>query len=544
MDRAPEARARAACIAILVAAALAFALLRLPYLSVPLERDEGEYAYIAQRMLEGEVPYRDAFDQKPPGVFLVYAAAFSLLGQSIESIHLALYVWTAATALALFALVRRLAGELAAAFAALIFSIAAADPRLLATAANTESFMLLPIAASLYCMLRGLADGRSGWWVACGALAAAACWIKQVAAANAAFIAVFAAVDLLSRRLRPAGPSPLQACALLGLGALLASAPIAIYFASQGAWGPFVDAVLLHNLAYSRGLTYGAGLQNAWYALGRQAPSLGVFWAMALCGLAIPRLAGRRERLLLGGWALASTVGVCIGLRFREHYFIQVLPALAALGGVAAGGAARVLLARTGRAPAWVGLSALVLVTAAPPVYANWGTLRAGSPNAISRKIYGLNPFPESLEIARYIRSTSDEGDSVYVVGSEPQIFFYARRRSATRYIFFYPLTGAYPDAAARQREVMREVIAARPRYVVRTNIPASLLITRNSERYVFEETLRWLSREYRLEFVALVAGEQPEFDFVYGAEAKRVTAEGAEEQQPLLWIAVYRRVS
>ncbi len=89
--------ARAAVAAALIAV---FALLRAPYVSVPLERDEGEYAYIAQRLLEGDVPYRDAFDQKPPGVFLAYAMAFVSFGQSIESIHWLLYLWTAATALA------------------------------------------------------------------------------------------------------------------------------------------------------------------------------------------------------------------------------------------------------------------------------------------------------------------------------------------------------------------------------------------------------------------------------------------------------------
>ena len=60
---------RHAPIALVALAVLAFAALRTPLLAVPLERDEGEYAYIAQRMLAAELPYRDAFDQKPPGVF-------------------------------------------------------------------------------------------------------------------------------------------------------------------------------------------------------------------------------------------------------------------------------------------------------------------------------------------------------------------------------------------------------------------------------------------------------------------------------------------
>src|SRR5438105_4217292 len=48
-------------------------LMRWPVAAIPLERDEGEYAYIGQRWLLGGVPYRDSFDQKPPGTFMAYA---------------------------------------------------------------------------------------------------------------------------------------------------------------------------------------------------------------------------------------------------------------------------------------------------------------------------------------------------------------------------------------------------------------------------------------------------------------------------------------
>ena len=70
---------RIAIIGWLLVAALA-CVLRAPVAALPFERDEGEYAYIAQRWLAGDVPYRDAFDQKPPGVFLFYAAAFAVGG--------------------------------------------------------------------------------------------------------------------------------------------------------------------------------------------------------------------------------------------------------------------------------------------------------------------------------------------------------------------------------------------------------------------------------------------------------------------------------
>ncbi len=177
-------------------------------------------------------------------------------------------------------------------------------------------------------------------------------------------------------------------------------------------------------------------------------------------------------------------------------------------------------------------------------MYANRGALWAGSPNAVSRRIYGLNPFPESVEIAKYIRRTSSEGDSIYVVGSEPQIFFYSKRRSATRYIIFYPLTGGFPDAKERQLEVIREVSAARPRYVVVANLHTSLMADEQTEGYIFAATRRFLERHYELEFVALPVADDRCYDLIYGSEAQQAMGGPNPEDSPEAWVAVYRRES
>ncbi|MCI0839710.1 MAG: hypothetical protein J4O00_08795, partial [Chloroflexi bacterium] len=47
-------------------------LLYLPFLAEPFMRDEGFYAAVAQQMLDGGIPYRDAFDNKPPMIFVWY----------------------------------------------------------------------------------------------------------------------------------------------------------------------------------------------------------------------------------------------------------------------------------------------------------------------------------------------------------------------------------------------------------------------------------------------------------------------------------------
>jgi hypothetical protein len=50
-------------------------------------RDQSIYALVAREMLDGRMPYRDAFDFKPPGIFVVYAIARSLFGASTSGIR-------------------------------------------------------------------------------------------------------------------------------------------------------------------------------------------------------------------------------------------------------------------------------------------------------------------------------------------------------------------------------------------------------------------------------------------------------------------------
>jgi 4-amino-4-deoxy-L-arabinose transferase-like glycosyltransferase len=86
---------------------LVTAAVRMPVWSIPFERDEGEYAYIAWRMEHQELPYRDWIDQKPPGIFWVYRFALSLPIEPVHAVRLVALLFSAASACALFLLARR-----------------------------------------------------------------------------------------------------------------------------------------------------------------------------------------------------------------------------------------------------------------------------------------------------------------------------------------------------------------------------------------------------------------------------------------------------
>jgi hypothetical protein len=66
----------------------AFALLYgLPSLLYPLGPDQALFWYMGQLWLSGGLPYRDAVDQKPPGIFVIYAVATGLLGPNQWAVH-------------------------------------------------------------------------------------------------------------------------------------------------------------------------------------------------------------------------------------------------------------------------------------------------------------------------------------------------------------------------------------------------------------------------------------------------------------------------
>src|SRR5262249_39038056 len=127
----------------------------------------------------------------------------------------------------------------------------------------------------------------------------------------------------------------------------------------------------------------------------------------------------------------------------------------------------------------------LVVAVLGQPLYASWQVLFKLRPAEASRGIYGDNPFPESREIEGYIREHTAPGDGIAAIGSEPQIYFYSGRRSATGYIYTYPLMEIQPFASGMQQQMIREIESADPRYLVFVRVGGSWLYQENSDQTI-----------------------------------------------------------
>ncbi|MBI5078894.1 glycosyltransferase family 39 protein, partial [Candidatus Saganbacteria bacterium] len=139
---------------ILLSILLAQAALRMPFLREPVEADEGAYAYIAQRLLAGEVPYRDIFDHKPPAIYFIYAGLFKLFGDEPIVLTFSSAAFGMLTTLAVFAVGILLFGVRGALFSAGLYALFSGGPYVEGASANTEMFMVLPMVLALGCFLK------------------------------------------------------------------------------------------------------------------------------------------------------------------------------------------------------------------------------------------------------------------------------------------------------------------------------------------------------------------------------------------------------
>ena len=469
---------------LLAAVVLVTAAVRLRLLEVPLDRDEGEYAYFGQLLLEGVPPYAAAYNLKAPGIYGVYALILAAFGQTTTGIRLGLIVVTSATTVLTYLLARRLVGLAAGLVAAAVYAVQALNPKVLGLAAYAEHFVLLFVVAGALVLQTQARDRRPAIVLAAGLLFGVAFLMKQSAAA---FVVGGALTILLSSDPdgTPRWPRRLRMTALFVAGAVIPFALACLALLGVGTLGTFWFWSFVYGSTYSAGLL--EGWSNLVARLAAVAPSSSVTLALGAIGLGAlfrGRLRSRGGDVLL--LVAVSCLGTMVGLHFRPQYCLLMLPALALLAAIGLDALGRLLAGP--RASVLPRAVPIVLAVAAlgQPLYASRDVLFQLGSVQVSRTIYGRNPFPESVEVARYIREHTAPGDRVAVLGSEPQIYFYSGRRSATGYIYTYPLMELQPYAAAMQHQMIREIETANPRYLVFVKAPTSWLVRPDSDLTIF----------------------------------------------------------
>lgn len=490
-----------------------FSFIRFRLRNMPLERDEGEYAYVGQLMLQGIPPYELAYNMKLPGTYAAYAIIMAVFGQSPAGIHVGLMVINAATLILLFLLVRQLFGELAAVVAATTYALLSTSGTVLGFAGHATHFVVLAALGGILVLLKAIETQRTHTYFLAGCLLGLAFVMKQPGIAFTAFGAFYLMVSEWRKR----DWQSVRRLAVYSAGAALPFAVTCLILFLLGDFGRMWFWTISYARQYASVTDLWNGTENLFVMGSSVVEPFFLVWMLAVLGLVAlvwdSTLA--RGACFSISFLFVSLAAVCAGFYFRPHYFILLLPAASILVGIAISSATHGL-SRLSRSTVVASLPAIVfLVALGVSLAAENDVLFRLDPVTVCYQVYGNSPFPEAEVVAAYLKQNTGKDARIAVLGSEPEIYFYAKRHSATGYIYTYPLFEPQAYAFQMQKEMIGEIERNHPEYVVLVRVPSSWQIRPSADRFILDWFRSYSAAHYEL--VGIADETRPNTRYIWG---------------------------
>ena len=511
-------------ILLIVATALAL-LVRLLAVAAPLGIDQSLWASAVRGLERGQRLYVDVWEQRPPGIYLTYWAAFRVFGWTAGAIAALDAIAAALLTLTLYVLGRRLGNRTTAAVIAAVFALMTMPAWMyryggFIERSISETFIVVCVGFAALC---GVAFRRRGSLVMAfgiGFWIGGAIVYKPNAAIYFPAILLWALVPFrgevgrpVRSWLRPALVSALAATVIPAFVLLwlwridvLTEAKIAVvdfnrWYVSAGFDVPvyaraFADSVFLWFKTEPLWLVGVIGsLAIVWDLVKRRSleplPALGLLWGAA-----------------------AVIVIVVNGMRLFNTYFVQALAPLALVAGwwlstwwTAAG------LRR------WAVVAALAVSTVflvqrnyVPKVFgdaaANAAELRGTGDHIQYLERFGVYAAKRGYsaraheELATYVREHTAPDDRIFLIGiNGAGVYFLSDRLTAHRFLrvnFFVP--GEFPDPRFKLDAVVEDLRQRRPVYLIFERLHSDSDMGRAADALPEHPLVKSLLESYTLE--------------------------------------------
>lgn len=453
-------------------------------------RDQGIYSVVARTVLDGGMPYRDAWDFKPPGIFIVFAMARVVFGSGEWAIRAVEVLGLVLTGLGLIELTRRHWGNARIGMmAAIIMTLVHAQLDFWHTA-QPESFGgMLTVAALLFTSRPNEATTKRDWFVS-GCLFGMAGLLKPPLAGGA-IVPLLVHAWTSRRSSDPSLPwsTTLRSLALPTLWVAAGGAtPIILclaWFAARGALGDLYRVLFVFTPHYTALGWQGASVTGMcyfafteWLQQYGSVPTVGLLLALGF-GFTSKE---KPLAVLAMGIVFIHLVGVAMQGKFFPYHYGASWP-LTAL--VAAFGYYRLMewaASRRAMIAYWTFVVIVVFCrTATKDVSESYlkrterrlamlaGGLRDQRTRDELASIADVNAL-RNRAVAKLLRDKVSADRHVFVWGFEPQIYDMSDRKAASRYI--YNVAQRVEWAKEEHRTVLMDDL--------RKNPPAAIVIERH----------------------------------------------------------------
>ncbi|MEZ4909903.1 MAG: glycosyltransferase family 39 protein [Saprospiraceae bacterium] len=482
-------------------------LFRFRLIGIPLERDEGEFAYMGKLLLEGFLPYEHAYNMKLPGTNLMYAGLMAIFGTSFKGIHLGLIFINALTMLLLYYGIKKLFNPQVAVMAAWIYGLMAMSERFLGFAAHATHFIAFWVSLGIlwYAVFR---ERRQWFWALLSGFAFGMGFLMKQ---HAIFWLVFGGLLFLFEAIKKDNTSSvtqkLAELASFVFGGILPYMVLFLVMYNSSVFDRFWFWTVEYAQSYTTTVMSWSDAQTLfWGSFKGMWKSFPLVWILLFGAIiSVWKLQlTLAQKIFLYLAVVFGFLTVVPGFYFRQHYFISFLPAVAIMVGVV------IYYGLSHLWPKRVNLISAVCIA----IITFWAW--SGSSNyyfskttkQLTSQFYGGNPFAESVEIGKYLKKHTNASDKIAVLGSEPELYLYSNRMSATGHLYMYGLMEPHPKNVEMQQEVIQEISKNNPEYIVYVNMQFSWLRRPDSPTQLMDWAQDYISKYYTMVGIADVVRE------------------------------------
>ncbi len=381
-------------------------------IDLPLTINEGIYSSIASKIGHGGQLYRDAWDHKPPLVFIAYYIA-ALIFKSVEwQARCLVLLAHLFTAIGIVVITKQLVSKRWISLACASFYVALIMPAIYQPWSAQADLLMQPflLAALSLCL-----SGRKGSWFWAGVFWAAAFYFKQSALFYLPLFVYLGWNDILG--LFSDFVWGVNGLSLIVIAPFVFSGRLDFFWqAVMGTNGNYVDSNWISFLEQSDlRLRFLNLVVNSLVVYGLA--TLAVLWSQLKLAQKQRREGGVGREVMVPALLLAcSLFACCVSGSFYPYYFVAILPALA----IAASNLALRLNGRSG----WK-LMAISLALIAPETLAVTRYIMNPEKELLSAD-YSWPRMQAAKEVGEYIHRNSEPKETLVIWAAEPQIYSYS----------------------------------------------------------------------------------------------------------------------
>lgn len=441
-------------------------ILRWRLLDIPLERDEGGFAYMAYTWLNGTPMFSDYVDVKPPMIYILYAVFEGVFGATPKGIHTGLFIFNLGFVITFFYFIKSKFGLGTAWISSMVFILLSSLPNVFGFAAHATQLLLWPAIGGIWLTDYSIKKSKSFLLVPAGICLGIAFLTKQQAIGFMLLAGFY--LTYLTLFKEKDWKKWLLTGAILTISAILPYVLCLVWFYFTGNLKNFWYWTYEWPAQFAATQTGDIGIFKMMYGVVTKKIEVVTYIGVAGILLSIVDIWRVEQKIFVLLLFLFGFFSLSVGFHYYPHYFVVMLPAIS----LGVGLLLHLLYTFLSRLSINDNISYPISIIAFITLF-----LSAYNPNKayytktkkadIVRNVYGVNPFQEMYVLGSKIKSMSQPGDSILVLGSEPELLFYTKLPTISQHMHYYQLVDGGPQNDSLQTELINKVERSKPKYFV-----------------------------------------------------------------------------